>query len=525
MIRSLTLCCLALGVQDAVFAGAGAGSPAAGTPNVLWVMSDDHAAHAIGAYGGRLAGLDPTPHLDRFAAEGVRFTNAFCENSICVPSRATLLTGQRSHRHGLRTLVGELPAERQTLARLMGEAGYETAMIGKWHLQAEPAAFDHYVVLPGQGQYHNPTFRVRGPKPWPQNVFQFNRYDGIHVSDAVTELSLKWLENRKSDKPFFLMHHFKAPHDDFQNAERYDFLYEDAEIPEPPSLRNREGFGPLGRQPYGTSVGSRNVRRNMGMHMFVDQDLPPEPYTRESYRRYLTKYLRCVRGVDDNFAKLIAHLRQTGELENTLIVYTSDQGFMLGEHDLIDKRWIYEESLRIPLLVRLPESLRTAFPDAPTPGATQDAFVGNVDFAPTLLEFAGVPTPDSMDGTSFAPLLRGETQERPAEAYYRYWMHMTHHDVPAHYGVRTPEAKLVFFYGLPLDARGALPEPTEPHWELYDLRTDPEEQHNVIADAEYAPLARTLRNRLNALRRDAGDTDAAHPDVARRAAASWPIPE
>ena len=486
-------------------------------PNILFVMSDDHAAHAVGAYGGRLAGLDPTPHLDRLAAEGVRFTNAFCGNSICVPARATVLTGQHSHEHGLRTLVGELPPERQHLARLMGQAGYETAIVGKWHLKAEPAAFDYYAVLPGQGQYFNPTFRVRGPEPWPRNAFQFRQGDAKHSSDAIADLSLKWLKNRKSDGPFFLMHHFKAPHDNFENAERYDFLYENATIPEPDSLRDRGRFGPLNHEQYGTSVGPRNARRNMGMHTFVDPALPADEYTSEAYQRYLKKYLRCVRGVDDNFGRLMDSLRESGELENTVVIYTSDQGFMLGEHDLIDKRWIYEPSLRIPLIVRMPGSLGPI-----ERGRVAEEFVGNVDFAPTILDLAGAEAPDLMSGASFAPLLRGEAQDRPGESYYRYWMHMAHHDVPAHYGVRTPEYKLAFFHGLPLGARGALPEPTEPYWESYDLKNDPEEQHNVIADPAHAAAARDLRARLEALRAGMGDTDESHPEVAERAAASWP---
>ncbi len=331
------------------------------------------------------------------------------------------------------------------------------------------------------------------------------------------------------------MHHFKAPHDNFQNVERYDFLYKGAVIPEPASLRTRDRFGPLNHARYGASVGPRNVRRNMGMHLFVDPTLPADDYTGESYRRYLTKYLRTVRGVDDDFARLLAQLRETGELENTIILYTSDQGFMLGEHDLIDKRWIYEESMRIPLMVRLPESVRATWPAAPAPGATVDAFVGNVDYAPTLLALAGVETPEYMDGTSFVPLLRGtssrgepapgQTGERPEAAYYRYWMHMTHHDVPAHYGIRTADYKLAFFYGLPLDARGALPTPTKPYWELYDLRTDPEERRNVVGDPAYASVARDLRSRLDALRERVGDADAAHPAVAERAQSSWPIAE
>ena len=525
-VRYLAALPLLLAAAPAVVAGGRDAGDGPRRPNILWIMSDDHAAHAVGAYGGRLAGLDPTPTLDALAADGVRFANAFCENSICVPSRATLLTGRYSHNHGLRTLRGSLPPDRQTVPRLMGAAGYETAMVGKWHLGAEPAAFDYYAVLPGQGQYFNPMFRVRGPKPWPKNTFRFYRNDAAHSSDAVTDLSLKWLADRREriesggeDRPFFLMHHFKAPHDNFENAERYDFLHEDADIPEPPTLRERTGRGSADPALFGTSVGPRNARRNMGMHMFVNPVLPADNYLGEAYRRYLVKYLRCVRGVDDNVARLLARLRETGELENTVVFYTSDQGFLLGEHDLIDKRWMYDPSLRIPLIVRMPESLG----DAPR-GEVVEQFVGNVDFAPTLLDLAGAAVPGEMDGTSFAPLLRGESQDRPEEAYYRYWMHFAHHDVPGHFGVRTPDHKLIFFHGLPLDAAGAKGPPTPPHWELYDLTADPHETRNVIADPAHAGTARRLRDRLDALKTEVGDTDGRYPEVRQRAAASWPVP-
>ncbi len=477
-------------------------------PNILFIMSDDHAAHAIGAYGGRLSELNPTPNIDRLAREGARLANVFCTNSICVPSRATIMAGQYSHTNGVRTLNGGLTPERQTLALSIKKAGYETAMVGKWHLKNEPGAFDYYCVLPGQGSYFNPVFRVRGPEPWPDNTWRVAGYDSKHSSDAIADISLKWLKTRKQkDKPFFLMHHFKAPHDNFENAERYDWLYEDVDIPEPASLWNRAGHGPAGRPLFGTSVGPRNERRNMGHHMFVDADLPAGQYTRVAYQRYLKKFLRSVKGVDDNVGRLLDHLEKTGELDNTIIVYTADQGFMLGEHDYIDKRWMYEESLRMPFLVRYPKWIKA--------GTTVDAIINNVDFAPTLLAMAGADATNEMQGRSFLPILKGGPvpSDWPTSTYYRYWMHMAHHDNPAHYGIRTQDHKLIFFYGLPLDAKGAVREPTSPYWELYDLRKDPHEMSNVYSDPAYAATVRQLKAELARLRNRIGDTDDRYPEL------------
>lgn len=483
-------------------------------PNILFIMSDDHTTTGIGCYGGRLAGLNPTPNIDRLAAEGVRLTHCFCTNSICTPSRATIMSGQYSHKNGVPTLIQELPAERHTLPRLVKEAGYETAMIGKWHLKVEPSTYDYYCVLPGQGFYHNPQFRIRGPKPWPNNEIRVNK----HSSDAVTDISLKWLKNRKKkDQPFFLMHHFKAPHDNFENAEKYDFLYENDVIPEPESLRNRANHGPIGAATYGTSVSKRNQRRNMGRHMFVDKNLPDDEYTRVAYQRYIKKFLRTVKGVDDNVGRLLKHLKSTGELENTIIVYTADQGFMLGEHDYIDKRWMYEESLRMPFIIRYPERFK--------PGTLNDDLINNVDFAPTLIELAGnseaikdLPKKLAFQGRSFVSNLEGKSPEDwKTASYYRYWMHMEHHDNPAHFGIRTKDYKLILFYGRRLNDEWYYNlnglDPTAPYWELYDLKNDPNEQNNVINDPNYAEKLSELRQQLYDLKTEVGDTDDQYPEV------------
>lgn len=476
-------------------------------PNVLFIMSDDHAAHAIGAYGSRLAALNPTPTLDRLAQEGMRFGQAFVANSICTPARATVLTGQHSHVNGVRILNDPLPVAQQHLPRLAGEAGYETAVIGKWHLVEEPGAFDHYAVMPGQGSYFNPLLHVKGEGEWPDNQVRFGgNYNSQHESDVITDLSLEWLENRDRSRPFFLMHQFKAPHDNFENAERYDFLYDDVYIPEPASLWHQPDHGSLATEGAGTSVGKRNQRRNMGQHMFVDPNLDDDAYKRTAYQRYLKKYLRTVRGLDDNVARLLEYLEETGELGNTVVVYTSDQGMMLGEHDYIDKRWMYEESMRMPLIVR--------YPGVVEPGSFSDALVNNLDFAPTLLELIGVPIPDYMQGRSLVPILGGETPGDWREVtYYRYWMNMVHHDVPAHYGIRTKDYKLIFFYALPLDVAVARPRVTQPGWELYDLRLDPEELRNVYDDPRYQDVVKRLKRELLAEKERVGDLDEIYPDL------------
>ncbi|QDT58788.1 Arylsulfatase [Stieleria bergensis] len=489
-------------------------------PNVLYIMSDDHAAHGISAYGSRFAKIAPTPNIDRLAKEGALLKNAFCTNSICSPSRACVLTGQYDHTNGAFDLSGRVEPEKQMLALQMKQAGYQTAMIGKWHLKAEPASFDYYCVLPGQGKYHGPEFRVRGDKPWGKNLIAF---PDKHVTDAITDLSLQWLkEERDPEKPFFLMHHFKAPHDYFDNAPRYESYLADVKIPEPDSLWElNESFGSLATRgaddeliPHlGTSIGNRNPRRSylMDLPKLYPNEFPAnydaknysdEQNTRLAYNAYLKKFLRCVKGIDDNLGRILAYLEQSGQLDNTLIVYTADQGFMLGEHDYQDKRWMYDESMRMPFLVRYPKSIPA--------GQTIDSVIENVDFAPTLLDFVGASIPQTVQGRSFMPILA--TGDEPAdwkqEAYYRYWMHMAHHDNPAHMGLRTKTHKLIYYYGC--NYQGGYQTPAG--WELYDLVNDPAETKNLYHDPQHAGLVKTLKQRLAALRARVGDDGSHFPD-------------
>ena len=499
-------------------------------PNVLFIMSDDHTAQAIGAYGSRLSKLNPTPTIDRLAKEGMLFENAFCSNSICAPSRATILTGQYAHTCGVHDLRGSIESGRQYLAIEMKNAGYQTAMIGKWHLKKEPADFDYYCVLPGQGKYHDPEFRIRGEKKWPKNLIKF---EGSHSSDAVTDQTLRWLkEGRDDSKPFFLMHHYKAPHDYFEHAHRYNKYLADVEIPQPESLHKPHSpkFGSIATRGYqdelvrhiGTSIGNRNPRRSYA------QDLPqkfPQDYPTDydssklsdrqikdmAYNVYLRKYLRCVKGVDDNLKRLFKYMDETGIMDNTVIIYTGDQGFMLGEHDYQDKRWMYEESMRMPFLIRYPAKIKA--------GSRTDAVVGNVDYAPTILDFAGVKKPLYMQGHSFKSIC--ETGNEPAnwtnEAYYRYWMHMAHHDNPGHVGIRTKQFKLIYYYGA--DYQGI--NQTPPAWELYDMKRDPHELNNLYDDPSYRDKMKDLKKRLAALRKRVGDNGEDFPKTEKVVQEFW----
>ncbi len=513
-------------------------------PNIIFIMSDDHTTQGIGAYGSRLAGLNPTPTIDRLAKEGMLFESVFCTNSICTPSRASIMTGQYGQVNGVVDLSGKLKPENQYLALEMNKLGYQTAMVGKWHLKYAPESFDYYNVLSGQGDYFNPTLYAKEGGEEKEIKFaegliravSATKYEG-HSSDVITDISLDWLKNKRDKtQPFFLMHHFKAPHDFFEFAPRYEDYLEEVDIPEPSSLWDNENNGSIATRgindglldTIGSSIGHRNIIRNMGMHMKIDPEIPDPEYKRLAYQEYLKRYLRCVKGVDDNVKRLFEYLEEEGLMDNTIIVYTGDQGFMLGEHDYIDKRWMYEESMRMPFLVRYPEKVKA--------GSRTDAIINNTDFAPTLIELAGGQTPNYMQGSSFKTIL--ETGQEPAdwqqETYYRYWMHMAHkHNNPAHFGIRTKDYKLIFYYGLDFMERNTNAQAwahnpasmsyfqTPAAWEFYDLKNDPHEMDNRYGDEEYDSIIKDLKGRLKALRAKVKEDDTQYPEIARVVQENW----
>ncbi|MFD2255218.1 sulfatase [Luteolibacter algae] len=487
-------------------------------PNILFVMSDDHTSQSIGAYGGRLAVLNPTPTIDSIAKEGILMENAFCQNAICTPSRASIMTGQSSAVNGCPTLGDPLPKEKQYLALELDKAGYDTAIVGKWHLDALPEAFHYYKVLPGQGKYHNPIFLEKGQtgtQPYRSGGQTITLQSAVkmegHSSDCIADSALEWFETKRNpEKPFYLSLHFKAPHDMFEYAPRYEEYLADVTIPEPANMRQRgEHSGSLATRgandeliPYiGTSIGLRNPRRNYTNSGAWAKDLDLTKSEAEiqgdAYQGYLKAYLRCVKGVDDNLKRVIDYLKAEGLYDNTIIIYTGDQGFYLGEHDFMDKRWPYEESMRMPFIVRYPETIK--------PGKI-DAIVENIDYAPTILDFAGVKTPSYMQGKSFKSILEtgAEPQDWKKAAYYHYWMHMASHDNPACIAIRTKQYKLIQYYGAPINSDQA---ETPPAWELYDLKKDPTEDNNVYDNPEYAGVIEELKQELKNRRAELGEDD------------------
>ena len=478
---------------------------AAERPNILFIFADDHAAHALSAYRPHLrygAELPPTPGLDRLAADGVLFVNAFVTNSICAPSRATVLSGQYGHLNGVMTNAEEFHPTHVTFPALLRAAGYRTALFGKWHLKADPGPqnFDHYEILRGQGPYYNPTLRSADDSA---------RWEG-YTTDIVTDRAMAWIDAAAADDgaPFLAMVQFNAAHRYWDPGPDQLGLYRDAPLPEPATLWD-DGAGRLfaGRTPEMTlelDLFPRDLKleppddltpaqRTAWDAAYADENaelealgLEGEALTRWKYQRYIGDYMRTVAAIDANVTRLLEHLETEGLARNTLVIYTSDQGFFLGDHGWFDKRWMYEESLRTPLLVRWPGVVES--------GSVSRDLVMNLDLAQTMLDAAGVDADPGMQGRSLVPLLRGETPEWRDAVYYQYFEYPGWHMVRRQYGVRTARYKLIHFW-------------EEGAWELFDLERDPQELRSVYDDPRYADVVPALTRRLRELRSGYGAPD------------------
>lgn len=478
-------------------------------PNIVFFFTDDHAPHAIGAYGGWLKDVAPTPNIDKLAAEGMLFERSYCANSICGPSRANIITGKHSHANGFRNNGDKFDGGQQTFPKLLQSVGYQTAVIGKWHLKSDPQGFDFWRILPGQGDYYNPILYDKDGR---------KRYQG-YCTDVVTDMGIKWLkQDRDADKPFLLMCQHKAPHRTWMPALRHLTMFDGMDLPEAPTLFD---------QYEDNASGARYQEMEIDRHMSLQSDLkvpegPGLDFTRAlltdkstlrnwktmtpeqqqvwtaaykpkndaakaakltgrdlvrwKYQRYVKDYLRCIAGVDENIGRVMQAVRDAGLEENTVFVYSSDQGFYLGDHGWYDKRWMYEESFMMPLIIK--------WPGVTKPGSRNKDLVQNIDYAPTFLEMAGATIPDDIHGTSLVPLLRGETPENWRDRlYYHYYEYPSVHMVPKHIGIAKQRWKLMHFYEFG-------------EYEMYDLQADPDELDNLAEKPEHAEMLAALKQEL-----------------------------
>ncbi|SDR73909.1 sulfatase family protein [Christiangramia echinicola] len=478
-------------------------------PNIVFIMTDDHAAQAISAYGHPVSQLAPTPNIDRIANNGARFLNNFCTNSICGPSRAVILTGKFSHINGFRMNGETFDGSQPTLPKFLKEAGYQTAIVGKWHLHGRPQGFDYWNILNDQGNYYNPQFINE------KDTTIVNGY----ATDIITDMGIEWIDSkRKKDEPFFLMVHHKAPHRNWMPPLRHINTYDSINFPLPDSYFSKHKGQVASQQQLQTiyedmydghdlklsvAKGSDSLRINPWTSdfdrmtdeqrqawnngyrpkndAFHDANLKGRELAKWKGQRYLRDYMGTVKAVDEGVGKILDYLEKKGLTENTIIVYTTDQGFYLGEKGFFDKRFMYEESLAMPLLIQYPNAIQK--------GITIDALTQNLDFAPTFLDFAGARIPEAMQGKSLKPLLTSNpSSEKFRNAvYYHYYDFPAFHMVKRHYGIRTDRYKLIHFYD-DID-----------EWELYDLKEDPKEENNLYNDPEYASIQKELHAELNKL--------------------------
>lgn len=482
-------------------------------PNIVFLFSDDHAVNAISAYGGPLKDIAPTPNIDRIAREGAVFINSFCANSICGPSRATILSGKHSHANGFMRNGNKFDPSQWTFAKELQKSGYSTAVIGKWHLSSNPVGFDHWEVLPGQGNYYNPVFlQMDGSK---------KKFDG-YVTDITTDKALNWLDSRDKTRPFMLMCQHKAPHRTFAPALRHLGSFDQVTIPEPDSLfddyanrsktlaenemeidrhfdwaydakvrKDERGDVKLpSPDRYGTPEYNRmnasqrkewdayyGPHNKVFLSDFAAGKVKGKELVRWKYRRYMRNYLSTVKAVDENVGRLLDYLEANGLAENTVVIYSSDQGFYLGEHGWYDKRWMFEESFRMPFVIRWPEHVKQ--------GIRPEELIQNIDYAPTFLEIAGLSPPSNLHGTSMVPLF-SEGSDWRKSLYYAYY-ELGEHAVPQHFGVRTDRHKLIYF-------------PLSQEWNLFDLKVDPFEMQSLHEDLGYQPRFIELKAELNRLR-------------------------
>lgn len=477
--------------------GQTAGAATDSRPNIVFLFSDDHACQAIGAYGSI---INETPNIDRIAAEGAVFKNNFCANSICAPSRACILTGKHSHMNGQLSNYDRFDGEQQTFPKLLQKAGYTTALFGKWHLKSEPTGFDEWKVYPKQGDYYNPDYLTpNGPE----------KTTGYSV-ELTTDLALDFLKRSgASGKPFMLMCQYKAPHRTWNPGPKYLTKYDGETIPEPKTL-----FDDYNNR----ATPASNQKMEIGEHMKMNRDLKVPHWNcddwkrmteeqqkafaaaykprndafeaanlegkdlvRWKYQRYIKDYLRCIAAVDDGVGRILDFLKEAGLDKNTIVVYSSDQGFYLGEHGWFDKRWMYEESFRMPLVARWPGVLK--------PGSKIEALTQNIDFGPTFLDIAGIPVPEDMQGASMVPLMKDEKSGNWRKSlYYHYYEFPGAHSVAKHYGVRTDRYKLIHYYEVG-------------EWELFDMEKDPRELKSVYNDPSYSDIKRDLESELARLRK------------------------
>jgi len=487
-------------------------------PNILFIFSDDHAYQAISAYKDPRKLID-TPHMDRIAREGVRFDRCVVPNSICGPSRATVLTGKYSHANGFYNNSGSrFDGTQVTMPKLLRQAGYQTALVGKWHLVTDPTGFDYWNILPGQGVYYNPTLIDNGKQ---------TKHQG-YVTDVITDLTIDWLKKRDRSKPFLMMSQHKAPHREWDPALRHLGHDHDRQYAEPDTLF--DDYSGRGKAEHSQDMSIEKTMTRKDLKLDPPPQLTPEQrktwdayygprneafekanlkgadLVRWKYNRYMHDYLGCIKAVDESVGRLLKFLDDEGLAENTIVVYAADQGFYLGEHGWFDKRWIFEESLRTPLMIR--------WPGVVEPGRVNNDMVSTLDFAETFLAAAGKPIPAEMHGRSLLPILEGKTPDDWRKSfYYHYYEYPGPHDVRRHYGVVTDRYKLVRFYGPDID-----------EWELFDLKEDPKELRSVYSDPKYTEVRKELETELARLRKELKVTEQDPPEAEiKRPAAGGPV--